>query len=113
MIYKKLTEKVKQTDDEIAAALEAIQQANAPITKLSNSALEYKDDLRELRMRQKDPEALKKYLALKEEITTKKNEIMRWVYSKPERNKENTKKYEAMKAEFDALKAKLDALEAE
>lgn len=106
--------------DRLSKAVEekraALKQARTELDALTKKSEQLEKELgksetqlKEFRIAQNGEEKLKAYQELKDQFETKQKELMAWLQTQPERNDENTAKFEAMRSELMDLAAKIDA----
>lgn len=94
---------------EIAKQEAVMQAARQKLEELNGSILELEDDLREFRVAQLSGEEQDQFDALKEQFDAKRDALMTWIQTQPERNAENQAKFEAQQAELQDIALKLQA----
>lgn len=106
----------KALNDKIVAAKAAKKLAEADIAAANLKAGELtatigklEEELQMFRVSQLDEAKQKEFNELKEALSAKDKELTDWLGTQPERNEENTAKFQAMQAELQAIAAKLEA----
>lgn len=107
--FEEMTAALAATRTEIAKEEAVMTAAQQKIEELNANILEMEDDLREFRVAQLGEEEQKKYEGLKVQFDEKRDALMAWIQTQPERNEENQAKFEAQQAELQDIAMKLQA----
>ena len=106
-------DRLSKAVEEKRAALKQVRTELDALTKkseqLEKELGKTETRLKEFRIAQNGEEKLKAYQKLKDQFEAKQKELMAWLQTQPERNDENTAKFEAMRSELMDLAAKIDA----
>jgi protein disulfide-isomerase len=107
--FEELTEKLIAQRKDVAMQEAAMLAAQQKMEELNEAILQSEDDLREFRVVQLSEEEQKTYEDLKAQFDTKRDALMAWIQTQPERNEANQAKFDTMQSEIQEIALKLQA----
>lgn len=107
--FKAINDKIAVAQAEKKSAEATVATASQKAAELTESIGKLEEELQDFRVSQLDEATQKEFNELKDAFTAKEKELSDWLGTQPERNEENTTKFQAMQGELQAIAAKLEA----
>jgi hypothetical protein len=107
--YRALVAKINGNRKAAKMEQKKIATAQAALARLQQERNGLARKAADLRVKHLDADAAKAYRALKADFEKAKKELEAWIATKPERNEENSRKYQAMTGKLQQMGAELNA----